>query len=52
MTSLLLPVSQWVPMNPAAHVQLYPFTSSLHVAELIQGEEAHSSMSEIREIRK
>lgn len=41
--NLLMP--HRVPVNPGEQVQLNPFTSSTHVAPLMQGLLAHSSIS-------
>ncbi len=41
-----LPVSQWVPVYPGRHVQVYPFIRSLQVPPFRQGVDRHSSMSE------
>ena len=43
----ILPVWQWSPVNPTKQEQVYPFTSSLHVAELLHGDEKHSFISKI-----
>ena len=40
-----LPVSQWVPVYPSAHPQVYELTASVHVAPFIQGVLAHSLTS-------
>ena len=40
-----LPVSQFSPANPARHVQVYMFMSSLQVPPFLQGLLLHSSMS-------
>ena len=40
-----LPVSQWVPVYPSAHPQIYELTASVHVAPFIQGVLAHSLTS-------
>ena len=41
-----LPFSQWLPLYPCTHVQLYSSTKSLQVAPCWQGSDAHSSISE------
>ena len=38
-------VAQFVPLQPAAHEQLYEFTPSVHVALFWHGLDAHSSIS-------
>ena len=40
------PVSQWVPVNPSKHAQVYPLMTSEQTAEFWQGEEEHSCKSE------
>ena len=44
-----LPISQRVPVNPGAQLQLNPFTRSVHVPPLRQGLLAHSSTSILNE---
>ena len=44
--TVCLPASQLVPVKPAAHVQVYPLTASLHVAPFLQGLLRHSLLSE------
>ena len=44
-TTKHLPVSQWVPVYPSAHPQVYELTASVHVAPFIQGVLAHSFTS-------
>lgn len=45
---LILPFSQNFPLKPVLHIQVNPFTSSLHVPPLTQGLDLQSSTSKFK----